>query len=433
MAVAHLYNALKQCGYLPDDCEWEDMNLLIQIHGRQDIFLGNFPKTMEDCTKRLALFQGVSPQTFARNRRKGGSRVIFSKSGGRLLKQASPIASIFRDRFLSDGDVDLSVTAVEVLLGRRSAERKKKIAKLKEFLQTRMHKTEEGKTTNKIDLGFDKVEWPARVQDESGGNAQELPHPQPTTQQSTVDESPEADVGQQTAPVQNPNSKSFATDSTGAPQNNEEEQDQAQDAPLIPINHSRPHLTLSTFLTNLASALTTEHPALALDYFSLFRRLWLLLESIQTATLSTLPLLDPDTVTPETLPSILLLLASNPQNAPNILGLGLRDSDSATSTDSTPLKIAAAVMKNFIESGQGSIEAKRYADVEEPATTELDAATRKALDEIESIRDVTGALPIEDGEDSEAEEEERVEELAEMARRMLDGARRRDEECAGRD
>ena len=38
MTVAHLYNALKQCGYLPDDCEWEDMNLLLKMHGPQDIF-----------------------------------------------------------------------------------------------------------------------------------------------------------------------------------------------------------------------------------------------------------------------------------------------------------------------------------------------------------------------------------------------------------
>jgi hypothetical protein len=62
------------------------MGLLVEMHGRQDIFLGDFPTTIEDCTKRLAMFQGVSAQTFAKNRRRGGQQVVFSKNGGRILK-----------------------------------------------------------------------------------------------------------------------------------------------------------------------------------------------------------------------------------------------------------------------------------------------------------------------------------------------------------
>lgn len=134
MTAAHLYNLFKQCGYLPEDCEWEDMNLLMKMHRPQDIFLGDFPTTIEDCTKRLAMFQAVSPQMFARNQRKGGHRVIFSKTGGRTLKQASPLASILRNRFLNRGDIDLSITSAGVLLGQRMDEKEKTLNKVREFL-----------------------------------------------------------------------------------------------------------------------------------------------------------------------------------------------------------------------------------------------------------------------------------------------------------
>ena len=175
--AAHLYNLFKQCGYLPEDCEWEDMNLLIKIHGPQDIFLGDFPTTIEDCTKRLAMFQGVSPRTFARNRRKGGHQVIFSKTGGRALKQASPIASIFRNRFLNGGGVDLSIASVEVLLGRRMNDRKKVLDKVREFLQRRRKETNERESVKKTDQAFDQVELPKKSEGDNSNNGtvQSLP------------------------------------------------------------------------------------------------------------------------------------------------------------------------------------------------------------------------------------------------------------------
>ena len=441
MAVAHLYNALKQCGYLPDDCEWEDMNLLIQMHGPRDIFLGEFPTTMEDCTKRLALFQGVSPQTFARNRRRGANRVIFSKSGGRDLKQASPIASIFRNRFLDQGDVDLSVTSVEVLLGRRLEARRKNMERVKDFLLRRTHEAEERKKTNnkkKIDLGFDDVEWPVKVQGQDGENGQE-----PVSEAArhiSVDGSPESEPPQP-VPERKDNGNALAADS-GKPQDgeeggqdaasttpNEEEEEQEEREPdqaAIVRWQKHRQLSILDFLTELSEGLNNEHLDLQYDYFALFRRVWRLLEAIQTATMPILnELLEEHTAgmmaTKEgatMIPGIIMLTASDPRNAPNLVVL-----KNWIGSDDRALRVAADVMREFVQ-GEGSVEAQRQDEVlrERRARVEMDPETRKALDEIERIRVVLGAVHVEDG----GNDPER--EIAELARMLALGEEGTDEE-----
>lgn len=120
MVVAHLYNALKQNGYLLEDCEWIDAEYLLDIHAKANTFLGERPKTIEDCTKRLALAQGVSPQTFAAGRRRGqGPRVLYSKSGGRILDRGTPVASAFVNRFLLDGKTETCLVDLEAILAKR--------------------------------------------------------------------------------------------------------------------------------------------------------------------------------------------------------------------------------------------------------------------------------------------------------------------------
>ena len=111
MAAFRLYSALQKCGYLPEDCLWVDAEYLLDIHADANTFLGDRPKTIEDCTNRLAISQGISPTTFARGRRAGGGnhRVVFAKTSGKFLRRSTPVASVFKDRFLKEGTLILAL------------------------------------------------------------------------------------------------------------------------------------------------------------------------------------------------------------------------------------------------------------------------------------------------------------------------------------
>ena len=82
VAAAHFYNALQENEYLTEDgvvAKWSDMEYLLELHCAEDTFLGTKrPKTIEDCTKRLALVQGVAPINFARRRRGNNHRLLRS-------------------------------------------------------------------------------------------------------------------------------------------------------------------------------------------------------------------------------------------------------------------------------------------------------------------------------------------------------------------
>ena len=65
--VAHLYEAGRQGGYL--DRIWPDMELIVDIHTRENIFAGRVPKTPEEALKTTSLMLGASAVTFAKNTR----------------------------------------------------------------------------------------------------------------------------------------------------------------------------------------------------------------------------------------------------------------------------------------------------------------------------------------------------------------------------
>ena len=114
LSTAHLYNAAQVEGYLPKDKVWEDLEYLLNIHSSQDIFVGDRPTNPEDYAKRLSLAQGISPETFAKNRRNLGPK--FSKKGYRELNTVCPVAGAFRSRYCSGGSVDLSIQIAEDLI-----------------------------------------------------------------------------------------------------------------------------------------------------------------------------------------------------------------------------------------------------------------------------------------------------------------------------
>lgn len=98
VTAAHLYNALQQNGYLgmgEDKLIWDDMEYLLDLHRAEDTFMGTRPKSIEDCTKRLALVQGVAPQTFARRRRGNNHRVLRSRAGSKFLSPSTAVAMVF--------------------------------------------------------------------------------------------------------------------------------------------------------------------------------------------------------------------------------------------------------------------------------------------------------------------------------------------------
>ncbi|KAI9784493.1 MAG: hypothetical protein M1835_003574 [Candelina submexicana] len=107
---AHLYNALRQEKLISGT--WQDMDLALLMHRTKDIFVGDFPRSIEDCAKRFSLAMGVSPTMMANNRRQAGLKV--SKSGPRHLNDISPVSAMFKARYcgnecrtkLSPDDVD---------------------------------------------------------------------------------------------------------------------------------------------------------------------------------------------------------------------------------------------------------------------------------------------------------------------------------------
>ena len=55
------------------DLEWPDMDLFIAIHSAKTLFVGDLPKTIEDCKKRYDLMMGVVVENFAKIKKHRGS------------------------------------------------------------------------------------------------------------------------------------------------------------------------------------------------------------------------------------------------------------------------------------------------------------------------------------------------------------------------
>lgn len=101
LAAAHFYNCLYKNGYLHGETKtWEDMEYLLDLHREEDTFMGARPHSIEDCTKRLAMVQGVAPQTFARRRRGNNHRVLRSRAGSKFLSPSTPVAKILGQMYL---------------------------------------------------------------------------------------------------------------------------------------------------------------------------------------------------------------------------------------------------------------------------------------------------------------------------------------------
>ncbi len=384
MSAAHLYNALKQGNHLPEDCHWEDLAYLVEIHSLKDVFMGeDLPGTIEECTRRLALYQGVSPQTFARNRRGGGHRVIYSKKGGKFLKQSTSIASVFRNLFLNMGDVNLSIESVELLLDRGMKDRRRKLEKLRGFLQSQLKDSTARKEEDVLADASDCQETVAERLSEK----EQLPPIKNTSKLSPVDREEEEEE---------------LEDETGEP-------DESIDHPTITRWKKHRQLSVFQFVEELSEGLNDEFLHLQFDYFGFRRRTWRLLEAIQAAVLPILEKKLDDNVCAMAaseegvtiIPGIVMNMGCDARNAPNMMAFA-----AGMGADNEALKVAAGVMKEFIET-EGALETERETETRtrQQSGARIDAETRKALESIEKVREATGAVLLEEEEDLESEVE----------------------------
>ena len=345
MAAVHLYNALQQCGYIPEDCLWVDAEYLLDIHADANTFLGERPKTIEECTKRLAISQGISPTTFARGRRTGAGnhRVVFSKTGSKFLRRSTPVASVFTDRFLQNGNVDLSLGNIETILGRRIEGRRKQKQTLEKLGLDKNTLEGRNKLRELIDLDpLTKEEW------------EEL-------QKHDDDAAWESDESESSGLMTfGPNESHKRRGCACGKKHDSMDWEEAEEETLD--RWEKEHkLSLCDFLSELCESLNEEELDVEFDYFAFHRSTWRLLEAIQETCL---PLVIPyvEDFMVEALqsdegttvvPGLIMLAACDPRQNVNIMPL-----KSTTSIDDRGLVAAAEIMKDFIKR-EGASYSKR--------------------------------------------------------------------------
>ncbi|KAF5009428.1 hypothetical protein FDECE_4360 [Fusarium decemcellulare] len=96
---AHLYNAVVMEDH--SDSLWADMELLFDMFGEEQFFVGGRPDNTADYVTRFMLQIGVSASVFTNRRRRSKKVNIddFSRGGTRFLKPRAPIHSRLRERY----------------------------------------------------------------------------------------------------------------------------------------------------------------------------------------------------------------------------------------------------------------------------------------------------------------------------------------------
>lgn len=119
--VLHLYNAVGHESPNQDFPEWEDLEAVIDIQGKDRIFIGDYPTDPEQYFKRFCLVMGWSVSMFASNRRGGRdtkqSQTPASKRGPREMTALSAITKIFKPRFCdNEASSDVTFHRIQELL-----------------------------------------------------------------------------------------------------------------------------------------------------------------------------------------------------------------------------------------------------------------------------------------------------------------------------
>ena len=354
VTAVHLYNALQQGGYLPKDCLWVDAEYLLDIHAEANTFMGERPVSIEDCTKRLAIAQGVSPQTFAAGRRNTGHNVKFSRTGGKFLCPCTKVAGTFFDRFLRDGDIDISLQTIEKIIGLRLEDRIKTSEAKKAFAAKTRGVFREQKAHESLE-GMNKARAILDMEPVTSEDFEVLKRP---IELLTADDERgiEAEDGSDAK-----STSSWETNPSDRDERYEWVDREEEEERILDTWKRHKRINLCDYLTELGDALYSEHLDLQFDYFAFHRSTWRLLEAIQEACMPlVMPYLNGEMAElsstehmTTSIPAVLMLMACDPTSNLNILPL-----KRSTRVDKSGLQLAADVMKEFIER-EGDAYAKR--------------------------------------------------------------------------
>lgn len=107
-SAAHLYNAAMNEGHLQH--HWPDMEKLIDLYGRSDIFIGAPPKTISAYCNHHLISRGCSVRNFANNKREDYE---LSHKSNRLLKVPKIMETL--DKLLCQTDATNTETSVDLM------------------------------------------------------------------------------------------------------------------------------------------------------------------------------------------------------------------------------------------------------------------------------------------------------------------------------
>ncbi|KAI0550364.1 hypothetical protein F4679DRAFT_208740 [Xylaria curta] len=110
----HLYNALRNERLL--NASWTDMDVLFTNLGEDSFYVGGeVPKTPQEYFNKFCLQMGTSAAAMSRKRRK--NTPLQSRAGPRGMKEASPVLSMFRARYVDNtGQIDLTPEYVSQII-----------------------------------------------------------------------------------------------------------------------------------------------------------------------------------------------------------------------------------------------------------------------------------------------------------------------------
>lgn len=387
VAAAHLYNALQMNGYLGKEEPkiWEDMEYLLDLHKAEDTFMGERPRSLEDCTKRLALISGVAPTTFARRRRGNTHRVLRSRNGSKFLKPSTPVTQILGTRYLQPNvPFDWHLDQLETVIGFSFEEQIKNMHKVDEVLREKIKhidlSTEEGKQQllrivelpdvineswcKRMDVSVTRIRAGV-VMDEfrkSIFNYEWKDKAFETLIEIRKGERKREEALQSDANALKKKTMPIDDDEESSNSSVDSEDYPARKLPLGEewnTMHERwqqnKTLPLDVFINILHDSLQKEYLDIHFDYFAFFRSAFSLMREIQEEVKSLIePWIEEERVAKKTLqepegavcvvPQLTMLLGCDPLKAPGILVLKNR-----LEVDKRPLRIAAKVMKSWIQ------------------------------------------------------------------------------------
>ena len=114
--LAYLYNLAQKTGVC--NIRWPDMDVFIELHGAEHMFIGGRPETATESIEKLRIATGISnPSDFARGSRNTTMRSPATQpSTMRLMEPSVPVKTIFHDRYLMHGRSKISVANVDKLI-----------------------------------------------------------------------------------------------------------------------------------------------------------------------------------------------------------------------------------------------------------------------------------------------------------------------------